>query len=120
MNPLTNFVKHSWKRPLNGHAAILQVDGGDGEQLKEEDHFSFLSEYGEEDILFSLEEVFPPEKIATMMSRVRVAPSSADHLCNVTLRPVQGKKTTWSVLEESRKNKNRVSTPLTFRVVFLP
>ena len=45
MNPLTNFVKHSWKRPLNGHTSIPQVDGGDGEQLKEEDHFSFLSEY---------------------------------------------------------------------------
>ena len=82
------------------NSPIPQVDGigGHREQLKEEDHYSFLSGYGEEDILFSLEEVFPPEKVAVMLSSVRVAPLSADHLCNVTLRPVQGKKTSWPVL----------------------
>ena len=63
-----------------------------------EDHYSFVSDFGEEDILFSLEEVFPPEKIATLLSRVRVSPLSADHQCHMMLRPVQGKKTSWPAL----------------------
>ena len=77
---------------------IPQVDGGDREKIMLEDHYSFVSDFGEEDILFSLEEVFPPEKIATLLSRVRVSPLSADHQCHMMLRPVQGKKTSWPAL----------------------
>ena len=79
---------------------IPQVDGG--EHPMEEDLYSFISDYGEEDILFSLDEVFPPEKVATLLSRDPVSAAlSADHLCHVKLRPVQGKKTCWPVLGPS-------------------
>ena len=79
---------------------IPQADGGDMEELYKEDLYSFHSEYGEEDILDSLEEIFPPKKLATLVSRDRVLPlsGSPDHLCTVMLRQIQGKKTTWPVL----------------------
>ena len=79
---------------------IPQVDGGDMEELYEEYLYSVNSEYREEDILDSLQEIFPPQKVATLVSRDRVLPlsGSPDHLCTVTLRKVLGKKKTWLVL----------------------
>ena len=63
---------------------ILQVDGLDT-TLVDEVSYSFKSEYGEEDIRFSLEEIFPPF-MAQLDSRVRLGRLSADHLCKVSLR----------------------------------
>ena len=65
-----------------------QVDGGHTEQLKEEDVLTFQSEYREEVILFSLEEVFPTENGTTLMSKNKVEPLSANPY-NVQLMPVQ-------------------------------
>ena len=67
------------------------MDGGDTEQLKKEEFYTFQSEYREEDILYSLKEVFPPEKVATLESRKKVElfSSRPDHKCIVKLRPVQ-------------------------------
>ena len=83
---------------------IPQVDGGDTEQMKEEDFYTFQSEYREEDILSSLEEIFPPEKVASLVSRKKVElfDGSPDHLCTVQLRPVQEKTSTWPVLSPSQ------------------
>ena len=41
------------------HSPILQVDG-QVNTLSDEVSYTFKSEYGEEDIRFSLEELFPP------------------------------------------------------------
>ena len=54
---------------------IPQVDG----EAVEEDHvmYSFISMYAEEDILYTLEEIFPQrEVICSLESRVRVEPLS--------------------------------------------
>ena len=75
------------------NSQIPQVDGSHVSPMKEEVN-SFKSDYGEEDILYSLEEIFPVD-IAKLVSRVRTAQRSADHLCTVLLRPVQGQKYSW-------------------------
>ena len=56
---------------------IFQVDGQDA-ALLEDVSFSFKSEYGEEDICSSLEEMFPPF-VAQLDSRVRLGRIAADH-----------------------------------------
>ena len=58
------------------HSPILQVDGQDN-ALLEEVSYTFKSEYGEEDIRFSLEELFPPF-VVQLDSRVRLGRLSAD------------------------------------------
>ena len=51
-----------------------------------------------------MEEVFPLEKVATLVSRKKVElfSGSPDHLCIVQLRPVQGKMSTWPDLGPSQ------------------
>ena len=74
---------------------ISQVDG-----LEEEDShaiFAFNSDYVEEDIIGSFCELFPGN-VATLSSRVRVKPLSADHLCTVDLHPVP-KRFFWPVMD---------------------
>ena len=80
------------------NSPIPQVDGAENEE--KDDRFSFPSEYREDDIMDCLEEIFPPQKLATLVSRVQL-PSlsgSPDHLCTVILSQVQGKRQTWPVL----------------------
>ena len=64
--------------------SILQVDGLDCPVDKENAKFTFVSNYGKEDIEYTLEEIFP-EKNCTLSSYVRYKPKSADHLCNVSV-----------------------------------
>ena len=66
------------------HRPILQVDG-QVNTLSDEVSYTFKSEYGEEDIRFSLEEIFPPF-VAKCDSRVRLGRLSADHQCKVSLK----------------------------------
>ena len=63
---------------------IPQVDG---QEMLENDEvsYTFKSEYGEEDILHSLGEIFPPF-VASLNSRVRLGRLEADHQCIVGLR----------------------------------
>ena len=69
---------------------ILQVDGQDA-ALMEDVHYTFKSEYGEEDIRSSLEEMFPPF-VAQLDSSVRLGRLAADHQCIVSLRIPSGRK----------------------------
>ena len=57
--------------------------------------FSFKSEYGEEDIRSSLEEMFPPF-VAQLDSRVRLGRMAADYQCIVSLKLPFGQKGTVS------------------------
>ena len=68
------------------HSPIIQVDGQ--EHPDENISFSFKSEYGEEDILYALEEMFPADVVTSthLRSRVRLGALSADHQCIVSLR----------------------------------
>ena len=78
------------------HSPILQVDG----VLDTKDFtvtYQFTSSYGEEDILYSLEELFPV-KSTVLLSRVRVTPLRAEHLCTVTWKGTAGQRLAWPVM----------------------
>ena len=70
-------------RPVEAglQSPILQVDG-EGEN-SDEVYFTFKSEYGEEDVIYSLGEMFPPDVVTstTLVSRVRLGKlwETADH-----------------------------------------
>ena len=76
-----------------GAGGIPQLDGLDNpaaeETVEAEAHFTFISDYGEEDVLDSFRELFEDNKLVpshpTLVSRVRIERISADHLCTVKL-----------------------------------
>ena len=72
------------------HSPILRVDGQDAVLCKDVS-YTFKSEYGEEDIRSSLEEMFPPF-VAQLDSRVRLGKLAAVHQCIVSLRIPSGQK----------------------------
>ena len=60
--------------------------------------FTFMSDYGEEDILDSFPEIFPGIN-AKLCSRVRVERLSADHACTVVLNPVDAQTFSWPAMD---------------------
>ena len=60
--------------------------------------FTFMSDYGEEDILDSFPEIFPGIT-ADLVSRVRVERLSADHFCTVVLYPVPAQTFSWPAMD---------------------
>ena len=85
---------------------IPQVDGSD--KPAEEDTneveacFTFVSDYGDEDVRDSLRELHEDSLVPSLpalVSRVRVEKLSADHLCKVTLKiPVTKRDFFWPKL----------------------
>ena len=73
---------------------ILQVDGA-AEQEKAK--YSFVSMYVEEDIMYTIEEIFPRTEVkCTLESRERIAPLSADHLCILEIEALsKGRSLSW-------------------------
>ena len=71
-----------------------QVGKSDGKEVT----FTFLSDYGEEDILDSFPEIFPGID-AKLASRVRVERLSADHFCTVVLHPVHAETFSWPAMD---------------------
>ena len=73
---------------------ILQVDGT---AEKDRASYSFVSMYAEEDILYTLEEIFPTTEFRCILkSRERIEPLGADHLCILDLEAlIEGKTLTW-------------------------
>ena len=71
-----------------------QVGISDGKEVT----FTFLSDYGEEDILDSFPEIFPGID-AKLASRVRVERLSADHFCTVVLHPVHAETFSWPAMD---------------------
>ena len=68
------------------------------EHAEENVTFTFMSDYGEEDILDSFEEIFPGIT-ADLQSRVRVERLSADHFCTVMLHPVSARTFAWPAMD---------------------
>ena len=62
---------------------IPQVDGQE-EGKEEKSTYTFVSDFGEEDIIYSLSEIFP-EIETNLVSRVQLRPRSAHHMCTVTV-----------------------------------
>ena len=74
---------------------IQQVDG-EGEKVRDGDVvFTFDSEYGEEDVEYTLELVFQGVQ-ATLVSRTRVQPMKANHLWVAAIEVVPEEKETFA------------------------
>ena len=80
------------------NSPIPQLDGAVvAQQVK----YSFKSEYGEEDIVYSLGELLPKNLAPTLVSRVRLGPRSADHLCTVVLQLPDDENFDWPQMNSS-------------------
>ena len=80
---------------------IPQVDGvGEGRTQNEAEKviFTFKSDFGEEDITYTIEEIFKDsvDIRSNLMSRVRLKPLKAMHMCTVELKLAAGKKASFS------------------------
>ena len=73
---------------------ILQLDG---EAEEDRAKYSFVSMYAEEDIMYTLGEIFPKTEVrCTLESRERVAPKSAHHLCILDIEAItSGRSQVW-------------------------
>ena len=92
------------KLPLeeNRHVDIETVPQLDGHQESDQKvMFSFRSEYGEEDIEYSWSKVLPEKAVPTLVSRVRIGPRSADHLCTLEVKEVDGRTFVWPHMNTS-------------------
>ena len=76
---------------------IIQVDGEAVDSEEDQVKYSFVSMYAEEDIIYTIEEIFPrTEVIWTLESRVRVEPLSAHHVCVLKVKALKrGRKLSW-------------------------
>ena len=73
------------------HSPILQVDGAlQDDKLS----YSFVSDYGEEDVEYALTQIFPSVDVR-LVSRVRLQTRSANHLCKVDIYKGAGKSFSW-------------------------
>ena len=84
---------------------ILQVDGAMGSLKQHVTHgdtevYSFVSKFGEEDILWTLQELFTSSG-ASLLSRVRVRPMKAEHLCTVSVKVSAGQ--TWPDMRKDQE-----------------
>ena len=85
-------MKQGVETPL--HSPILQVDGPiDEEQVK----YTFKSEYAEEDLIYTIEEIFP-EKNANLESMVQCRPRSAECVCTVVVKLASGQESAWPAM----------------------
>ena len=92
----------------NGHveiesglnSPILQLDGLES---KREVMFTFKSEYGVEDIEYSLSKIFPEKAVPALVFRVRIGPRSADHLCTLEIKEVDGQSFVWPPMNADDK-----------------
>ena len=73
---------------------ILQLDG---EAVIDKAKYTFESMYAEEDIAYTLDEIFPRAEVkCTLVSRVRVEPLSAQHFCILEVNAITaGRSLSW-------------------------
>ena len=77
---------------------IPQIDGAAAEQVAV---YEFKSDYGEEDIEYSLLEIF--QDSATLVSRVALRPRSAEHLCTVEIKLGDSENFSWPNMRKDQK-----------------
>ena len=74
---------------------ILQVEGETGEETAK---YSFDRSYHEEDIMYTLREIFPPSEVKlTLESKVRIKTLDACHICTVI---PTGRKILWPEMSQ--------------------
>ena len=81
---------------------ILQVDGILDMEDDQSEQFSFLNNYAKEDIIYTLDEIFP-EKNCSLESYEQCKPRSADHICTIILKDTT-KKFTWPLVKDVQKD----------------
>ena len=85
-------MKQGVETPL--HSPILQVDG----PIEEENmKYTFKNEYAEEDLIYTIEEIFP-EKNANLESMVQCRPRSAECVCTVVVKLASGQESAWPAM----------------------
>ena len=57
---------------------------------------TFSSDFCEEDIIYSLEEIFLDNVVTTLVKRVRLRHDSAEHLCAVEVKLATGQRSIFS------------------------
>ena len=88
---------------MNPLSPIPQVDGV--EETVEVVTYEFKSDYAEEDIVYSMEEIFETIgniKLVSMVSTMR--PRSAECLCTVEIRPNEGQNFSWPKMDKSNED----------------
>ena len=67
------------------HKTVPQSDGFE-EEIDNEHEYTFESDYAEEDIKYTLEEILSDEIVCNLVSRVKIGSErSANHLCTVNM-----------------------------------
>jgi hypothetical protein len=98
-------LAHEEVIPLNpvNNSPILQLEGAG---VEDKITYSFRSDYGEEDIIYTLSEIFPDTVLPTLVSRVRVKPMSAFHHCTVEIDLAADQKMdfSWPTLKPWQKD----------------
>jgi hypothetical protein len=79
--------------------SVPQLDGY--QESVQKVMYTFRSEYGEEDIDYSLSKVLPENALPTLISRVRIGTQSADHLCTLEVKEVDGRTFVWPHMNAS-------------------
>ena len=75
--------KHDDNIETGNVSPIMQIDGSlEDDQTAE---YTFTSEYAEEDVVYTLDEIFP-DKNCSLESYVQFKPKSAKHCCTVTVK----------------------------------
>ena len=88
--------------PWDLTSPIPQADGA-GSNMSDPVIYTFVSDYHQEDIHYTLEELFPPGSV-TLVSCVAPRPRvSADQNCIVTVRKTAGRDTSWPEMKEDQK-----------------
>ena len=98
-------------KPSTG-SPIPQLDG-EGETVEDCVNYTFVSKYATEDIMYTLEEIFPSDVETKLVSRVRtMEPRSADHLCTIRIKLAAPQHFIWPgmnrIQEEVIKDLNKI------------
>ena len=87
---------------MNPLSPIPQVDGV--EETVEVVTYEFKSDYAEEDVVHSIEEIFETIGTGKLVSMVAVRPRSAECLCRVEIIPNTGQKFSWPKMDQTNED----------------
>ena len=79
---------------VTGQPSPIPQADGEGKEVRDV-IFTFSSDYGEEDILYTLDQVFKDVPV-TLLSRIRVNPMKAEQLCTVAIKVTSSEKEEYS------------------------
>ena len=81
---------------------IPQVDG-EGKNVNDAVQYTFISDYHQDDILYTLEELFPPGTVSIVKWVAHRPKESADQHCTVEIKKIAGQKHIWPDMNEEQR-----------------